>query len=132
MYRRPQTLIPLLSLLLALIAFNYRANAIKEYHSIYKERQSALAQIQKIKEFKRIWDSKMLLARLNQLKSRFSPSTFSTFTIKGHRAHIKAQSLDAKGLNRVLNSINSLPVQIVTLSIERHNKLYSMECRCRW
>jgi len=132
MYRRPQTLILLISLLLALTAFNYRVNAIKSYHSIHKEHQSALAQIQKIKEFKRIWNGKMLLTRLNRLKRLFSPATFSTFTIKGHRAHIVAKGLDAKGLNRVLNNINSLPVQIVTLSIERHKKLYSMECRCRW
>jgi hypothetical protein len=129
---QPRELLLGATFLLAMIAFFYRHNAIRDYRSIQTETTTSLAEIQEVSNLKRLWNSKGVRTKLNQLKGVIPASSFTLFTIDQHKTHLRAEKLDGPHLNRLISRIGSLPVEILSLKVDRRGEQYTMECRCKW
>lgn len=120
------------ALLLALAAFFYRQSAARDYRALQTETKTTLAEIREVSDLKHLWSSKGIRAKLNRLKSVVPASSFTLFSVDRHKAHLKAEKLDGPHLNRLISRIGSLPVEILSLKVQRRGEQYTMECRCKW
>jgi hypothetical protein len=128
----PREMLLLAIVLLALLAFFYRRHQIEAYQTLQVEARKSLAELQEITDLKRIWNTQGIPAKLRRLKGLVPAASLKVFSVERHKVHLRAEGLAGAQLNRLLNRIGSLPVEILDLKIDRQKERYTLECRCKW
>jgi hypothetical protein len=129
--RYKNELILLGSIIFMLLSYNYKYKIEHQRYETAAKIQQDYADIIKASNLQNIWSNKKSLQKTKELKALVSPSKVE-WSQKSKKLHIKYKSLNKNELNRVLNKLLNLPVQIKTIDIKRKDKVYNMELQCKW
>jgi len=131
--RYKNEIILLVAILFALFAFIYKLSAnsyVQENQTII---QKQVTEINTITNLKDQWGGKNMANRVKTLKTAVTTSKVKSFNKKSKKLIASYMNLTANELNKVTNKLINIPVQIVTLNINKNGKnQYSMELTCKW
>ncbi len=113
-------------------AWFYRTSQQRQLERSRAEIAKARQEIREISQMKTLWDRKDLGEKLDRLVHTLPESTLKRYKKKHHRADLTLEKVEGKRLNTFLRGLSVLPIQIVSLSIAREEKVYRLECRCKW
>jgi len=131
--RYKNELILLLTILFALFAFLYKLSANTDVQENQLIIQNQVAEINTISNLKEQWSSKKITNKVNSLKSIMPTLKVKTFNKKSKKLIASYVDLTANELNTVTNKLINIPVQIVTLDINKNAKnQYTLEFTCKW
>ena len=94
--------------------------------------QQTQQQIRETLALEQLWDSKGLDQRIEELKKLIPLNQQKKFLQKKRTLEISLNNLEGRKLNRFLGKLGALPIQVLTLSVNREKERYSLECRCKW
>lgn len=96
--------------------------------------QKLASRIEDIAIMNKLWKKDRSISRkLKMIKQTLSTNKVKKFKIDKKKADIVLENLNASELNNITGkSIASLSVQIIELSIQRNDKSYRLELRCKW
>lgn len=96
--------------------------------------QKLASRIEDIAIMNKLWKKDRSISRkLKMIKQTLSTNKVKKFKIDKKKADIVLENLNASELNNITGkSIASLAVQIIELSIQRNDKSYRLELRCKW
>jgi len=131
--RYKNEIILLLTILFALFAFIYKLSANSYVQENQTMIQKQVAEINTISNLKGQWGGKNMTNRVKTLKTLVTASKVKSFNKKAKKLIATYRNLTANDLNKVTNKLINMPVQIVTLNINKNGKnQYSMELTCKW
>lgn len=129
---RHQKILLLVLLGILLGSWFYRSSRQTDLERSRTELAKAREEIREIQAMKTLWDRRDLGKKLDHLVHTLPKKEIKTFTRKRHRIDLVLDRVEGKRLNKFLRGLSALPIQIVSLSISRNEKLYRLECRCKW
>ena len=135
MWRRYQNEIMIgLALLLLLGSVLFQMSMRSALETEGKELMEFVTKIEDIAIMKKLWkDDKNIRKKIKVIESSIGKSKVSKFQLDKKKAHIILENLNANELNEITGKkLASIAVQIVELSIQRENKNYRLELRCKW
>jgi len=135
MWRRYQNEIMIgLALLLLLGSVLFKMSMCSALETESKASTELATKIEDIAIMKKLWkDDKNIRKKIKVIESSIGKSKVSKFQLDKKKAHIILENLNANELNEITGKkLASIAVQIVELSIQRENKNYRLELRCKW
>ena len=110
----------------------FKAHEEKRLASLQDTLRQTEEEIAQIKGFETLWNTKDLSGKLQRVRKSIPSQKVKHFTVKGKRVQADLVELQGPQLNRILQRIGSLPLQVESVRIQRQGKMYRMECRCKW
>jgi len=124
-------LILIASFLFFLISYMYKQHNASLNEELLSKSQQEYIELIQTDKLEKIWSNKHTANKVNVLKS-IVPSEKVKFTKKSKKLAASFKDLSAKELNKVLNKILNLSIQIEDIKIVRNDKKYNMELKCKW
>jgi hypothetical protein len=119
------------SIVFLLGSYLYKSNIVQNvYENSIKSKQE-YAEVVKTYNLQKIWSNKITAKKIEGLKKIVSLSKVKWIQ-KGNKLTVKYKVLTKDELNKVLNKLLNLPVQIKVIDIKRNSKVYDMELQCKW
>jgi len=91
----------------------------------------SITELREIIALKKVWADKKISTRVDKLKAVI-PESKLKWSKKGRRITAIYEGLSAKELNKLISKILNLPVEIRELNIEKEDKTYHVEFKCKW
>jgi urease accessory protein UreH len=112
-------------------SYLHKSNIVQDIRENSIKSKQEYAEIIKTYNLQKIWSNKIIAKKIERLKNIVSSSKI-TWTQKGNKLTAKYKALSKDELNKVLNKLLNLPVQIKVIDIKRNSKVYDMELQCKW
>jgi hypothetical protein len=129
--RYQNELIVLAALILFAGAFLYKQSREAAAVSGAKQVRQELSEVRRLIDLKKIWGSSKLSQKVDKLKGAVPPSKIK-WQKKARKLHATFSTLSAREVNTVVTKILNLPVEIEELKIDKSDRTYQVECRCKW
>ena len=131
--RYKNEIILLLALLFAMFAFFYKLSASSYVEENKAKIQQQIAEIRAIDNYKGQWDGKGMANKVKVFKNIVDASKIKSFRKKSKKLVASYVNLTASELNKVINKLINMPIQITTLKVSESSKnIFSMEFTCKW
>lgn len=131
--RYKNELILLLTLLFVLGAFMHKQTATTYVTENKSSIEQHISEITTIENYKNQWKSKGMANKVKVFKSIVNATKIKTFSKKSSKLTVSYLNLTANELNKIINKLLNLPVQIISLQIKEHSKnKFTMELTCKW
>lgn len=131
--RYKNEIILLLALLFAIFAFFYKLSASSYVEENKAKIQQQIAEIRAIDNYKGQWDGKGMANKVKVFKNIVDASKIKSFRKKSKKLVASYVNLTASELNKVINKLINMPIQITTLKVSESSKnIFSMEFTCKW
>ncbi len=131
--RYKNEIILFVAFLFALFAFFYKKSASSYVEENRANIQQQISDIIAIENYKDMWDGKNIGKNIKVLKTIVPNSKVASFSIKSKKLLASYANLTADELNKLINKLINMPVQITRLKInERSKNTFTMECTCEW
>jgi len=121
-----------LSLLLMLIALNYRHNTVKRLDRVNGEVKASLAQIGEIIALKKQWGDEKLTEKITRIKRGIDAKKIKQFSIRSKKLTAVFKGLSDVEVNALIVKLENIAVQITKLAVKRKGETYDMEIKCKW
>ena len=126
-------LIILFAFLFAISAFVYKNSAKDSVNMEKKQIETAITEINRVAELKKLWSNKQIAKDAKALKSIVAKNKIKLFKKTGAKVIVKYKELNVKELNEIIKKIMNRAFQISKLKIiETKKERYSMELICKW
>lgn len=119
------------SIIFMILSYIYKSNTASEVQNLTVNSQQEYAEIVQANNLSNIWSNKKITNKIKVLNT-IVPSSKIQWNQKGKKLVAKYHNLNAQELNKVLNKILNLTVQIEVMNITRSDKTYNMELKCKW
>jgi len=119
------------SIIFMILSYIYKSNTASEVQNLTVNSQQEYAEIVQANNLSNIWSNKKITNKIKVLNT-IVPSSKIQWNQKGKKLVAKYHNLNAQELNKVLNKILNLTVQIEVMNITRSDKSYNMELKCKW
>jgi len=126
------TLLIMLSALILLAAIIFDISAKNGYKNRVKELRVESKEIREVASLQRLWGAKGIKSKLDRVLRVIPNSKRKVVNIKRTKAQLSFVNLTDKELNRLLGKLASLPLRFKTLSVNRVNENFNLECLCVW
>ena len=131
--RYKNELILLLMFLFLLATFIYKLSAVTYVKENQVKINKDIEEIHTIVNLKKQWGGKGISKKIKSLKRSVSSSKVKSFKKKSKKLSVIYNNLTASELNKIINKIINIAVQINHLKITKNSKNnYRMECTCKW
>ncbi len=121
----------LLSIVLLLLAIAYKQHQVTAAHNGTKSAALELQDLKEIIELKKVWGGKKIAQKVDRLQKLVPPSKVK-WSKKGKKLTASFSNLTPQELNRLINKILNLPVEIQKLNMEKQGTSYKVELKCKW
>jgi len=131
--RYKNEIILLLTLLFAIGAFFYKFSANSEVQKNKTIIEKKIDEINTIEKYKKQWASKGMANKIKIFKTIVSASKIKKFSKQSSKVTLSYKNLTARELNKIINKLLNLPIQIINLKIKESSKnQFTMEFTCKW
>ncbi len=131
--RYKNELILFIMFIFMLVAFMYKLSAVTYVKENQVKINKEIKEIQTIVNLKKQWGGKDISKKLTILKRVVPSSKIKSFKKKSKQLSVIYNNLTASELNKIINKIINIAVQINHLKIIKSSKnSYKMECICKW
>ena len=131
--RYKNELILLLSFLFLLVAFIYKLTSVTYVKENQVKINKEIEEVYTIVNLKKQWGGKEITKKIKILKIIVPPNKITSFKKKSKKLSVIYSNLTANELNKIINKIINIAVQINHLKITKSSKnSYRMECTCKW
>ncbi len=131
--RYKNELILFIMFIFMLVAFMYKLSAVTYVKENQVKINKEIKEIQTIVNLKKQWGGKDISKKLTILKRVVPSSKIKSFKKKSKQLSVIYNNLTANELNKIINKIINIAVQINHLKIIKSSKnSYKMECICKW
>jgi hypothetical protein len=117
--------------LLMVGAMLFKGMVSKEVRVEREKMAQELAQIEQIVQLQHLWRDKSILKKLKRLE-KFGTASTRKWSLRGKKLVATYTSLSAKSVNRLINKILNLAVQIERLELKKEGEMYRLEFVCKW
>jgi glutathionyl-hydroquinone reductase len=128
--RYKNELILIASIIFMLISYGYKNSIEKDAQNGFDNAQKEYSEIVKADKLYSIWANKHITTKIKVLQN-IVPLSKVEWNQKGKKLFVKYHKLNAQELNKVLNKLLNLPVQIEDMNIVRKDKVYNLEFKCK-
>ncbi len=129
--RYQNELMVLLALIVMSGALLYKNGQISSQVQKEVALKHSITELREIIALKKVWADKKISTRVDKLKAVI-PESKLKWSKKGRRITAIYEGLSAKELNKLISKILNLPVEIRELNIEKEDKTYHVEFKCKW
>jgi hypothetical protein len=119
------------SIIFMILSYIYKSNTASEVQNLAVNSQQEYAEIVQANNLSHIWSNKKITNKIKVLNT-IVPSSKIQWNQKGKKLVAKYHNLNAQELNKIVNKILNLTVQIEVMNITRSDKSYNMELKCKW
>jgi len=119
------------SIIFMVLSYIYKSNTASEVQNLAVNSQQEYAEIVQANNLSNIWSNKKITNKIKVLNT-IVPSSKIQWNQKGKKLVAKYHNLNEQELNKILNKILNLTVQIEVMNISRSDKSYNMELKCKW
>ncbi len=131
--RYKNELILLLTFLFLLGTFAYKLTAVTYVKENQVKINQEIEEINTIVNLKKQWGGTNISKKIKILKRIVSSGKIKSFKKKPKKLSVIYNNLTATELNKIINKLINIAVQIDTLKIIKNSKNnYKMECTCKW
>jgi phage pi2 protein 07 len=95
------------------------------------ETQSSLVELQEAVSLEKIWSPKDIKSKLKSLRSMVNEENIQ-WKQRGKKISIKFIDISSDKLNKILNKVLNIAIQIEEMKIIRDKDKYTMELKCKW
>ena len=124
-------IIVLISFLLMVGAFFFKQDKIKVQAVDAVVIEKSIGETKEIAGLIKIWKDKKIRNKVLKIKTVVSPSKVK-WSKKSNKITASFKHLTGKELNRLINKILNIPVEIVKLEIQKIGLSYGVEFKCKW
>lgn len=124
-------IILLFAFLLMLGGFLFKSSQIKSASIDVVKVEKELMELKELIGVMNIWKNKKVVQKLLKTKSVISPSKV-IWKKRGNKVTSLFKNLSSIEVNRVMNKILNLPVEITQLKMQKKSELYEVEFKCKW
>ena len=119
------------SIIFMILSYIYKVNVAQEVQDSTIKSQQEYAEIMQTNNLYNVWANKKISKKIKVLNA-IVPSSKIQWNQKGKKLDAKYHDLNEQELNKILNKILNLTVQIEVMNISRSDKSYNMELKCKW
>lgn len=124
-------IILLLSFVLMIGGYLFKQSQIKTASIDVVQVEQSLSEIKELAGLINLWNNKKIAEKVSKVKNVISKSKV-TWRKKGNKLTSSFKKLTSLELNRLINKIINLPVEIVNLKILKTGAFYKVEFKCKW
>jgi len=124
-------LIILASFIFMLLSYTYKSNQVSTQLVEANNIKHSMIELQEVIALKKLWSDKKTSLKIKKFKNTISTQK-TKWSNKRKKLTAVYNGLTPNELNRVTTKILNIPVQITKLQIDKTNKLYKMEIKCKW
>jgi len=129
--RYQNELMVLLALIVMSGALLYKNGQISSHVQKEVALKHSITELREIIALKKVWADKKISKKVDKLKAVI-PQSKVKWSKKRKRVTALYKGLSAKELNKLISKILNLPVEIRELNIEKEDKTYHVEFKCKW
>ena len=120
-----------ISFIFMLLAYNYKSGQISTQLVKSNEIKHSIIELKKVIALKKLWSDKKTNLKIKKLKHLISNNKVR-WSNKRKKLTASYFGLTPNELNRLTTKILNIPVQITKLTINKKDKLYNVELKCKW
>lgn len=130
--RYQNELIVSIAILLMVSGYIYKSRSIEKMESAELRLAKSASEASEIISLKKQWSDPKLSKQILKLKESISTQKVKSFVIKRKKLTVSFQNLTSREMNSIVIKLENTAVQITKLEIERDDKEYKMEIKCKW
>jgi len=119
------------SFILMISAWFFKQAQIKQQTVDSVKIEASLSEVKSVIGLMNLWKDKKIVKKVLKLKSLVSPSKVKWHK-KSNTVTTSFKKLSSIEVNRLMNKILNIPIEIVHLKIAKMNSLYNLEFKCKW
>jgi len=124
-------LILLASIILVLSSYIFKYKSFESSQELLHKKRQEIVQLQEVISLQKVWSPKEISKKLENLK-RIIPSKQIKWNKRGKKLTVKFIQIDSNQLNKILNKILNIAIQIEYINIKKEQNKYTMELKCKW
>jgi len=124
-------LLVLVSIIFLIGSYIFKTDALNTSVQSLHETQSSLVELQEAVSLEKIWSPKDIKSKLKSLRSMVSEENIQ-WKQRGKKISIKFIDISSDKLNKILNKVLNIAIQIEEMKIIRDKDKYTMELKCKW
>jgi len=124
-------LIVLASIILVLSSYIFKYKSFESSQELLHQKQQEIVQLQDVISLQKIWSPNKISQKLDTLK-HIIPSQQIIWNKRGKKLTVKFKQIDSNQLNKILNKILNIAIQIEYINIKKEQNKYTMELKCKW
>jgi len=129
--RYKNELILVASIIFVLSSYIFKYKSFESSQELLHQKQKEFVQLQEVVALQKIWSPQKISKKLESLK-HIVPSKQIRWDKRGKKLTVKFKDIDSLQLNRILNKILNIAIQIEQIDISKQNDKYTMELKCKW
>ena len=129
--RYKNELILLASIIFVLSSYIFKYKSFESSQTLLHTSQKDMVQLQEVMSLQNIWSPKKVSKQLEGLKHIVSPNQIQWIK-RGKKLSVKFKDIDSNQLNKILNKILNIAIQIENISIIKKQNKYTMELKCKY
>jgi preprotein translocase subunit SecF len=124
-------LLVLVSIIFLIGSYIFKTDALNTSVQSLHETQSSLVELQEAVSLEKIWSPKDIKSKLKSLRSMVNEENIQ-WKQRGKKISIKFIDISSDKLNKILNKVLNIAIQIEEMKIIRDKDKYTMELKCKW
>jgi len=129
--RYKNELILLASIIFALSSYIFKYKSFESSQALLHQKQKEIVQLQDVIALQKVWSPKKVSQKLESLK-QIIPTNQIKWIQKGKKLTVQFKDINSNQLNKILNTILNIAIQIENITITRKQNQYTMELKCKW
>ena len=129
--RYKNELILIVSIIFVLSSYVFKHKSFESSQELLHQKQKEFIQLQDVIALQKIWSPKQVSKKLISLK-HIIPSEQIRWDKRGTKLTVKFKDINSMQLNKILNKILNIAIQIDYINITKKQDKYTMELKCKW
>ena len=114
-----------------ILAYSYKSNQVSTQLLEENKIKHSIIELQEIIALKKLWSDKKTSLKIKKIRHIISPNK-TKWSNKRKKLTVSYTQLSANELNKVTTKFLNIPIQITKLEIQKIDKSYKVEFKCKW
>jgi len=119
------------SFIFMILAYGYKSSQSSTKLLEENKIKHSIKQLQEVIALKKLWGNKKTSLKVKKFKNTIDIQK-TRWSNKRKKLTVSYNTLTPNELNKVTTKILNIPVQIIKLKIDKTNKQYNVELKCKW
>ena len=124
-------LILLASFMFMILAYGYKSNQVSTQLVEANKIKHSIIELKEVIALKKLWSDKKTSLKVKKFRNTISNQK-TKWSNKRKKLTVSYDNLTPNELNKVTTKILNIPVQLIKLKIDKTNKQYRVEIKCKW
>jgi len=124
-------LILLASFIFMILAYGYKSNQVSTQLVEANKIKHSIIELKEVIALKKLWSDKKTSLKVKKFRNTISNQK-TKWSNKRKKLTVSYDNLTPNELNKVTTKILNIPVQLIKLKIDKTNKQYRVEIKCKW